>query len=93
MANQVQAIDRRMVSTPPDLSELDKPHRIAALEYGFCLVRTVHRSPTRDFGEDRAEFEEVPASRNSAALGAIAGVILGAGFYGAVLFLFGVIKL
>jgi hypothetical protein len=43
--------------------------------------------------DDRAEFVEAPGTRNRAARGAIAGVLLGAGLWGAILVLVGVIKI
>lgn len=45
------------------------------------------------FHDDRAEFVEPPACRNRGARGAITGVLLGAGLWGAILALTGVIKL
>ena len=43
--------------------------------------------------QDRAEFAEGPESRNRAARGAVVGVLLGTGLWGAILVLVGVIKL
>jgi hypothetical protein len=43
--------------------------------------------------DDRAERIEAPESRNRAARGAITGVLLGAGFWGAILVVVGFIKL
>lgn len=47
----------------------------------------------RELGDDRAVFVEPPACRNRGARGAITGVLLGAGLWGAILALAGVIKL
>lgn len=47
----------------------------------------------RWLGEDRAEFAEGPVSRSRAARGAVVGVLLGTGLWGAILVLVGVIKL
>jgi hypothetical protein len=44
-------------------------------------------------GDDRAGFAEPPEYRNRSARGAITGVLLGAGLWGAILVLAGVIKL
>ena len=44
-------------------------------------------------GVDRAECTEASGSRNRDARGAIAGVLLGAGFWGAILVVVGFIKL
>lgn len=43
--------------------------------------------------DDRAEFVELPACRNRGSRGLITGVLLGAGFWGAILALTGAIKL
>jgi len=43
--------------------------------------------------EDRAEFVEPPACRNRGARGALTGIALGTGLWGAILVLTGVIKL
>jgi hypothetical protein len=43
--------------------------------------------------DDRAEFVEAPGTRNRSARGAITGVLLGAGLWGAILVLTGVIKI
>jgi len=43
--------------------------------------------------DDRAEFIEAPAGRSRAARGALIGILLGMGFWGAILVLLGVIKL
>lgn len=47
----------------------------------------------RSLSDDRGEFVEGPGSRNRAGRGALTGVLLGAGLWGAILVLAGVIKL
>jgi len=47
------------------------------------------RSP----GDDRQEYVEAPENQHRGARGAITGVLLGAGLWGAILVLAGVIKL
>ena len=50
-------------------------------------------SPGRSLSDDGVELVEAPGSRNRAGRGAITGVLLGAGLWGAILVLAGVIKL
>lgn len=47
----------------------------------------------RELSDERAGFVEPPGCRNRGARGAITGVLLGAGLWGAILALTGVIKL
>jgi hypothetical protein len=55
-------------------------------------IRTeVHAVPSP--GDERAEFVAAPGRCNRPARGAIAGVLLGTGLWGAILVLVGVIKL
>jgi hypothetical protein len=55
--------------------------------------RTYVKDASRSPGDDRAELVEAPRSRNRAARGLIAGVLLGAGLWAVILVLLGVIKI
>ena len=54
---------------------------------------TYDTEATHSLADERAEFVEPLGCRNRAARGAITGVLLGAGLWGAILALAGVIKL
>jgi hypothetical protein len=53
----------------------------------------VYTEASRSLDDDRAEFVEPLGCRNRGARGAVTGVLLGAGLWGAILALAGVIKL
>jgi hypothetical protein len=56
------------------------------------IVSTCNNEFAARFGDNRAEGVEAFTSRTREARGAIAGVLLGAGFWGAILLFVGVIK-
>jgi hypothetical protein len=76
----------KVISTPPDLSDLDIQRGVAPVEYKHWPVR-----PALD--RSAGELAESPACRSRAARGALLGMLLGAAFYGAILVLLGVVKL
>ena len=84
----------KVISIPPDVSELDMQQRIVPLEYGRWPARTGWGGPPAGFaGEDHTELLAALASSSRAARGALRGVLVGAAFYGTILLLLGVIKL
>jgi hypothetical protein len=53
----------------------------------------VHECTSRSLADDRAELEETPETRTRGGRGAIIGILLGAGLWGGILVLAGIIKL
>ena len=76
----------KVISTPPDLSELDTQQRVAPVEYKHWPDRPGLDGST-------GELAESPTCRSRAARGALLGILLGTAFYGAVPILLGVSKL
>jgi hypothetical protein len=74
----------RVISIPLTLSELDMQHAPVESEYWPARSR---------LDGSVGELAESPARRSSAARGALLGILVGTALYGAVLILFGVIKL
>jgi hypothetical protein len=75
-----------LISTPPDLFELNMQQRVAPVEYKHWPAR-----PGSD--GSAGKLAESPGCRSRAARGALLGILLGGAFYAAVLIPLGVIKL
>lgn len=74
-----------VISTPPDLSELNMQQRVAPVEYE-------HGPATPGLDGPAGKLAESPRCRSRAARGALLGILLGVAFYAAVLISLGVIK-
>jgi hypothetical protein len=75
-----------LISTPPDLSELNMRRRVAPIEYEHWPARL-------GLDGSAGKLADSPRCRSRAARGAVLGILLGAAFYAAVLIPLGVIKL